>query len=138
MEKVVNSTIITTLKKHSRARRLSSISNMDKKIETQKSIPEAVSIKGRYVYDVYKLEDPIFDDFLYTINEQQVKKLVQLVQFINTENLDKNYLRIFVDRYIYNKSIETIAVSFGLSESEVNQRLLLLADIVCENLYIGK
>ena len=140
LTKIVNTTVLSVLKKYSRTQKIKMSQFVDKKngVQFEQSSLEVPAIKGRYVYDLFKLEVPISTDEEFTPVAADMKKVVQMVQFINSENLGKNYSKIFALRYIYNESAETIAFKCGISEKEVNSRLLSLADIISENLSITR
>ena len=86
------------------------------------------------VYDIYKLEIPIEDDEKLEPTGWELSRVLKLLECINSENFDKKYLQIFVARYIQNKSTTIIACDFNLSEVEVNQRLIDLAEIINKNI----
>ncbi len=136
MQKIATNAMISVLKRNNRLKNSSENKYMTTSHDDMPSASSAGQKKTQSVYDIYKINDPFPNDYEFAIDKPEMIKLLQLVQIINSENSDKKYSKIFFARYIYNKSLETIATELKLSENEINQRLLDLADIIRENVNI--
>lgn len=144
LRKIVNNSVISILKSNGRTKRLNfsaktkhMTSSDDYSFINREELSSCISdnsARQRSAYDIYKIDDPCTENDSYEPKRISMERTLELLEFVNSENLDKRYLQIFVSRYIQHKSSETIAFDFNLSESEVNQRLVELADIIGENL----
>ena len=141
LKKVVNNCIIDILQSRTRtgSLRLQKSKYTDRDVEKKSpsdssSLIENTGLKFKKAYEIYKIDDPCTENDVYAPERRSMEKILELLEVVNSENSGKNYLQIFVERYIENKSSEMIAFDLGLSESEVNRRLLNLADIIEENL----
>ena len=144
LRKIVNNSVVTVLKSNGRTKRLN-FSSKTKHMTSQDnysfinkeeimSMHSENSIRQKGAYNIYKIEDPCTEHDLFEPDRISMEKTLELLEYVNSENLDKRYLQIFVSRYIQHKSSEAIAFDFNLSESEVNQRLVEVADIIRENM----
>ena len=140
LKKIVNNALIDVLKKHSRTKSLS-LSLRNKYFSSEDEITNKSGIdlyssskSTRHVYDIYKVETPFDENEFFEPSEQVLQKMVQLLQFVNSDNLDKRYMEIFIARYLHNKATKDIALELNLSENEVSRRLINLAGIISDNI----
>ena len=141
LRKIVNSSIIEVLQHSQRVinsvqsakSRYLSKSDEANRSDSYSAISENTGLKLKKAYEIYKIDDPCTENDVYAPERSDIERILEFLEVVNSEDVDKKYLQIFASRYIENKTTESIAYDLGLSESEVNRRLLNLAEIIEEN-----
>lgn len=135
LTKVVNITIIDILKSENRLYALSdsyvSLKQRNQEIKTQ--FTNVLALKNQNAYEIYEIPDPFANKVEVPVNKAEIKKMLEFVQILHSENKEKNYLGLFYERYLRNKSIDVIAAEWQVSADELNERLIDLANIIREN-----
>ena len=142
LKKIVNSSIIEVLQNSSRtissrqsakSRYLTTDDERDSS-DSYSAVYDNASLKLRKAYEIYKIDDPCTENDIYSPERSYLEKILGLLEVVNSEDSDKKYLDIFEKRYIESRSSEAIANELGVSEAEINRRLLNLAEIIAENI----
>ncbi len=137
LRKIATTSIIKILKQKNRLKRNPSsyMTVKEPAVDSNSAANDvkALPARNKHVYDVYKIEDPYEEDFEPSFADSDIKKVLYLVQVIDSANPSQNYLALFKSRYIDNKSNSEIAQKLNLPENIVLQRLLELSVLICKN-----
>lgn len=131
ISKVVNTSILSVLKDSGRLKRTAGgyIRAREISLEAVRHIePVTVPVGNSYSElpkeFVYDIEDPKASFENKVVTKDLLQKIADFVCVLHSENLEKEYLKIYEKRYIKGMKQKEIAEELNISQSEVSKRLM--------------
>jgi RNA polymerase sigma factor (sigma-70 family) len=129
LRKVAATSIISVLKDSGRLRR-----TRQGFVPTPEEPLETVETRPEHVFTAYRDVTPEITPEDTAVQNELFQKVNDILNKINAENPDKNYLELFNMRYASAMTQKEIAEVLKLSQSEVSKRLFALMNKVKEEI----
>ncbi|MFH0702594.1 MAG: sigma-70 family RNA polymerase sigma factor [bacterium] len=129
LNKVASSAILDVLKNHGRLRR-----SKDGYVQVQEVFTSA---PGVYAVDdeenlLYDIPDPAVHVEEIIIQQEEIKKIKNIIFRIDSEKKNKKYQDIFILRYLKGLNQSEISSELGISQGEVSKRFAELVKKINE------
>ena len=137
--KIVNTSILSVLKRKGRLSRVNSNLSVHKTIPFDVSNINDVIKNSDLKYEdkiMYELIDPKFSYIQPVENIEILKSIVKSVIYINKYYPEEQYLKLYKLRYVNKKTQNQISFELNIAQNEVAKRLLELGNLI--KLYINQ
>ncbi len=137
--KIVNTSILSVLKRKGRLSRVNSNLSVHKTIPFDVSNINDVIKNSDLKYEdkiMYELIDPKFSYIQPVENKELLQSIVKSVIDINKDYPEEQYLKLYKLRYVNKKTQNQISFELNIAQNEVAKRLLELGNLI--KLYINQ
>ena len=137
--KIVNTSILSVLKRKGRLNRVNSNLSVHKTIPFDVSNINDVIKNSDLKYEdkiMYELIDPKFSYIQPVENKELLQSIVKSVIDINKDYPEEQYLKLYKLRYVNKKTQNQISFELNIAQNEVAKRLLELGNLI--KLYINQ
>ncbi len=139
VSKIVNTSILSVLKRKGRLSRVNSNLSVHKTIPFDVSNINDVIKNSDLKYEdkiMYELIDPKFSYIQPVENKELLQSIVKSVIDINKDYPEEQYLKLYKLRYVNKKTQNQISFELNIAQNEVAKRLLELGNLI--KLYINR